>query len=113
MSTREHRGFAAALVLLALVFGMSGLSLASLARPRESPMVPDFAAARARAIRGGGPVTVTSDSDIVEFLPDGRAPGQPGENPANVTKQLVMAPATPPGRTTRGRGGLMPTWSRA
>lgn len=64
------------LVLLGLIFTVSGLALASLGAPRESARVRELAAARAQAIRSGRPVLAAP----VLFLPDGRALG-PGVDP--------------------------------
>lgn len=77
------------LVLLGLVFGVSGLALASLSPPRGSEWVRQLEAARAEAIRTGRAVSVTVDTSVsggshtplptpfgsVLFLPDGRAIG--------------------------------------
>ncbi|HEV8400372.1 MAG TPA: prepilin-type N-terminal cleavage/methylation domain-containing protein [Gemmatimonadales bacterium] len=64
------------LALLGLVFGVSGLALASLAEPRDSAAVSELRHARAEAIRSGEAV----GADSVLFLPDGRAIG-PGVDP--------------------------------
>jgi len=68
------------LALFAVVFGVSGLSLASLTPPPEAAKVRALAAARARAIASGVAVTLVTDSGAVRFLPDGRALG-PGVEP--------------------------------
>ena len=85
------------LVLLGLLFTVSGLALASLATPRQSAWFRTLEASRARAIRRGIPVLVDGGSDAsggnrsrsgplglpagaVLFLPDGRALG-PGVDP--------------------------------
>lgn len=79
------------LVLLGLIFTVSGLALASLAAPRESARVQALVAARSRAIRSGAPVLADGDSGVIGgshlpppipvlFLPDGRAIG-PGVDP--------------------------------
>jgi prepilin-type N-terminal cleavage/methylation domain-containing protein len=63
------------LVLLGLIFTISGLGLASLSPSRESVGIRALEAARAQAIRAGVPVGVGGDSAAVLFLPDGRALG--------------------------------------
>lgn len=73
------------LVLLGLLFTVSGLALASLSSPRQSAWVRALKGARARAIRSGTSVLVQGDSgtgglnasspSAVLFLPDGRALG--------------------------------------
>jgi prepilin-type N-terminal cleavage/methylation domain-containing protein len=75
------------LVLLGIIFGMSGLALASLATPRQSAAIQRLTTARAKAVRSGVPVRTSSDSVrrgrgqvappvlTVLFLPDGRAIG--------------------------------------
>lgn len=81
------------LVLLGVIFGMTGLALASLSAPRQSVIFRRLQAARAEAIRTGRPVQVSGDSGSVGtyfplppsplpvlFLPDGRAIG-PGIDP--------------------------------
>jgi len=75
------------LMLLALIFSVSGLALVSLGSPRSSARVRRLEAARARAIRTGLPVAVDPDTlpasrfpSTVLFLPDGRALG-PGVDP--------------------------------
>lgn len=57
--------------LLGVVFGVSGLGLASLPEPVESAPLAELRRARVEAIRLGAPVRV----DSVLFLPDGRAVG--------------------------------------
>jgi len=64
------------LVLLGLIFSVSGLALASLGAPRASARVRALEVARAKAVRSGLPVL---DSAVL-FLPDGRAMG-PGVDP--------------------------------
>jgi hypothetical protein len=75
------------LVLLGVIFSVSGLALASLGLPKASTRVRLLEAARARAIRTGIPTLVELDpfpvsrfSSPVLFLPDGRALG-PGVDP--------------------------------
>ena len=68
------------LVLLGLLFAVSGLALASLSPPRDSARVRALAAARAKAIRAGVPVSLNDSASTVLFLPDGRALG-PGVDP--------------------------------
>ncbi|HKV69637.1 MAG TPA: prepilin-type N-terminal cleavage/methylation domain-containing protein [Gemmatimonadales bacterium] len=68
------------LVLLGLLFAVSGLALASLGVPRDSARVRALEAARARAIRSGVPVSLVESASSVLFLPDGRALG-PGVDP--------------------------------
>jgi len=75
------------LVLLGLIFGISGVALASLSRPQVSVRLGQLGAAHARAIRTGQPVSVGPDTlpasrfpSPVLFLPDGRALG-PGVDP--------------------------------
>jgi prepilin-type N-terminal cleavage/methylation domain-containing protein len=84
------------LVLLGLIFTVSGLALASLGSPAGSARIRQLEAARAQAILTGVPVLVRGDSGItgvygsrsrplglpasgvpaqVLFLPDGRALG--------------------------------------
>ena len=77
------------LVLLALLFAVSGLALASLSSPRDSARVRALAAARAKAIRSGVPVSLADSASSVLFLPDGRAIG-PGVDP------LTGAPVATP-----------------
>lgn len=75
-----------ALVLFALLLGVSGLALASLREPSGAAELRDLERARMDAIRTGMPVTVAvTHSDTVKynaqrtthvlFLPDGRAVG--------------------------------------
>jgi prepilin-type N-terminal cleavage/methylation domain-containing protein len=79
------------LVLLGVIFAVSGIALASLGSPRASTRVRQLQAARAHAIRFGLPVLANEDSEIpggnhsplpipALFLPDGRALG-PGVDP--------------------------------
>lgn len=68
------------LVVLALVAGVSGLGLMSLSPQPSAAAVRALVAARAAAIRSGVPVTVTTDSAAIRFLPDGRGLG-PGVDP--------------------------------
>jgi prepilin-type N-terminal cleavage/methylation domain-containing protein len=80
------------LMLLGIIFGMSGAALASLAAPRQSAVIQRLTAARARAVRRGVPIRATDDcaggarndsgwsKSAVLFLPDGRALG-PGVDP--------------------------------
>lgn len=75
------------LVLLGLIFSVSGLALATLGSPKDSARVRTLQAARANAIRSGLPVLIGSDTlpssrspSPVLFLPDGRAIG-PGVDP--------------------------------
>jgi hypothetical protein len=75
------------LVLLGLIFSVSGVALASLGSPKESAQIRVLQAARAEAIRSGVPVLVRLDtlpSSLFPlpllFLPDGRALG-PGVDP--------------------------------
>lgn len=82
------------LVLLGVMFSVSGLALASLGTPKSSARVRVLEGARAQAIRSGVPVLVSADSlpashfplppspfpSPVLFLPDGRALG-PGVDP--------------------------------
>lgn len=73
------------LVLMGLLFTVSGLALASLSSPRQSAWVRALEGGHARAIRSGVPVVVWGDSgtpgssdslpSAVLFLPDGRALG--------------------------------------
>jgi len=57
--------------VLAVVLGVTGLSLGTLRAPRESARARDLRHARAQAIQSGASRT-THD---VRFLPDGRAVG--------------------------------------
>ena len=73
--------------ILGLVFGMSGVALASLRAPRASARVMALRKARAVAILGGRPARAILDSGGFRspfvtplFLPDGRAVGD-GVNP--------------------------------
>ncbi|HEU5260773.1 MAG TPA: prepilin-type N-terminal cleavage/methylation domain-containing protein [Gemmatimonadales bacterium] len=75
--------------ILGLVFGISGLALASLKAPRESEWIRGLRRARAEAIRTGVPVRARSPLPPPTapyrplppvFLPDGRALG-PGVDP--------------------------------
>ncbi len=66
--------------LLGLVFGISGLALASLQAPRESAWTHELRRARSEAIRSGKPVRLMvpltarpPDRLTALFLPDGRA----------------------------------------
>lgn len=79
------------LVLLGLLFMVSGLALASLGTPKGAARARALTAARSRAIRSGVPVFADGDSVVVGasrlpqptpvlFLPDGRAIG-PGMDP--------------------------------
>jgi type II secretory pathway pseudopilin PulG len=70
----------AVLLMLGLLLGVSGMALGSLSTPKESKRVRDLERARATAIRTGIASSVTLDSAIVRFLPDGRALG-PGVDP--------------------------------
>jgi prepilin-type N-terminal cleavage/methylation domain-containing protein len=72
------------LALLGLVFGVSGLALASLREPHESDALREMRRARAEAIRSGAPRSANG----VLFLPDGRAIG-PNVDP------LTGAPRAP------------------
>jgi len=63
------------LVLLGLLFAVSGLALASLGAPRTSQRVRTLEAAGARAIQTGSSVSVMDSASPVLFLPDGRAVG--------------------------------------
>ena len=72
------------LALLGLVFGLSGLALASLRDPRESDDLRTLQNARAEAIQFGEPRMARG----VLFLPDGRAIG-PNVDP------LTGAPRAP------------------
>ncbi|MGH7123557.1 MAG: prepilin-type N-terminal cleavage/methylation domain-containing protein [Stellaceae bacterium] len=74
------------LVLLGLIFSVSGVALASLSSPSQSARIRILTAARAQAIRSGVPVVVAGDTSAhganhsqlptpVLFLPDGRALG--------------------------------------
>lgn len=63
------------LVLLGMLFAVSGLALASLGAPRESARMRVLEGARARAMLSGLPVTVLDSTSPVVFLPDGRALG--------------------------------------
>jgi prepilin-type N-terminal cleavage/methylation domain-containing protein len=72
------------LALLGLVFGISGLALASLREPRESDDLRDLQKARAEAVQSGSPRAAHG----VLFLPDGRAIG-PNVDP------LTGAPRAP------------------
>lgn len=92
------------LVLLGLLFTVTGLALASLTPPRQSAWLRTLDSARALAIRSGTPVLVQGDSSFplaggsrsrplglpasVLFLSDGRALG-PGVDP------LTGAPVAP------------------
>lgn len=64
------------LAILGVIVGVTGLTLSSLERPRESELTLDLKKARADAIQSGVPRT----SHGVRFLPDGRAIG-PNVNP--------------------------------
>lgn len=63
------------LVLLGMVFAVSGLALVSLGAPRSSARMRTLEAARAQALRTGIPVAVVDSVSPVVFLPDGRALG--------------------------------------
>jgi prepilin-type N-terminal cleavage/methylation domain-containing protein len=76
-----------ALVLFALILGVSGLALASLREPTSAAITRQLTDARAEAIRTGRPVSVAvALPDTAEnhaprtthllFLPDGRAVGE-------------------------------------
>lgn len=79
------------LVLLGLLFTMSGVAMASLGIPRQSVWLHVLDSTRAQAIRSGVPVVAYADSTVLRtagsrpvapvlFLPDGRAAG-PGVDP--------------------------------
>ena len=84
------------LVLLGAIFGVSGVALASLHRPRESVVLRDVRAARALAIRSGRAVRLsydtiphdTTDTGTVLFLPDGEGIG-PGVDPLSGAPRAV------------------------
>lgn len=59
------------LAILGVIAGVTGLTLSSLERPRESELTIDLKRARADAIRSGAARTAHG----VRFLPDGRAIG--------------------------------------
>jgi len=59
------------LAILGVIVGVTGLTLTSLERPRESQLRIDLKKARTDAIRSGVPRTAHG----VRFLPDGRAIG--------------------------------------
>lgn len=66
-------------VILGLVFGVSGLAFSSLRAPRESEVTRELRRARSEAIRTGRPATTGVNhaprATHVLFLPDGRAIG--------------------------------------
>jgi Tfp pilus assembly protein FimT len=66
-------------LILGLVFGVSGLAFLSLRAPRESEVTRELRRARSEAIRTGRPTTTgvhhTPRTTHVLFLPDGRAIG--------------------------------------
>jgi Tfp pilus assembly protein FimT len=71
-----------ALLILALTAGVATLAIRSLRPPSESGFQAALLDARARAIREGHPVRVTTDAihdslspRIILFLPDGRTLG--------------------------------------
>ena len=68
------------LLLLGLLFTISGLALASIGAPRGSARTRALDSARAQAIRIGVPVAIAVSGARVLFLPDGRALG-PGLDP--------------------------------
>lgn len=87
-SADRHHGFTlveviVVVVILGLVFAMSGLAFTSLHAPRDSAWVTALRRARARAIRTGRPVRAVMPGDGAPrhsfpaplFLPDGRAIG--------------------------------------
>lgn len=63
------------LVLLGLLFTVSGLALASLGVPKGSVRLQALNSARVHAIRSGVPVTIADSGGPVLFLPDGRGVG--------------------------------------
>lgn len=63
------------LVLLGLIFTVSGLALASLGAPKGSARLRVLDSARVQAIRTGVPVAIADSGGRVVFLPDGRAFG--------------------------------------
>jgi prepilin-type N-terminal cleavage/methylation domain-containing protein len=65
----------AALAILGLIAGLTGVSLGSLRPTLASVRATALARARSAAIQSGRPVAATLDSVTVRFLPDGRALG--------------------------------------
>lgn len=63
------------LMLIGLLFTVSGLALASLGAPRTSERLRALDAARTQALRTGVAVAVADSGGTVLFLPDGRALG--------------------------------------
>ena len=63
------------LVLLGLLFTVSGLALSSLASPKGSERFRALESARVKAIRTGTSVLISDSAAPVVFLPDGRAVG--------------------------------------
>jgi Tfp pilus assembly protein FimT len=80
---------AVVLVILGLLFGLSGLAITRSEREPTEPRIAALRQGRADAIRSGRAVRVSDSAGSVRFLPDGRALG-PGVDP--LTGEIVSAP---------------------